>query len=99
LVRRMPAGAVIIDVAIDQGGCIETSRLTSHSEPTYVEDGVIHYAVPNMPGAVPRTSTLALSNATFPYVLALAEHGVRGALARLPELVAGLNTYRGSVTH
>jgi alanine dehydrogenase len=95
----MPDGAAIVDVAIDQGGCIETSRLTSHSHPTYLEYGVRHYAVPNMPGAVPRTSTLALSNATFPYVRELAERGLAGALASRPELGGGVTTHHGAVTH
>src|SRR6266478_2275385 len=80
IVRRMKPGSVIVDVAIDQGGCSETSRPTTHDEPTYVVDGVIHYCVTNMPGAVPRTSTFALNNATLPFVLALADKGYRRAL-------------------
>jgi len=98
-VRGMPDGSVIVDVAIDQGGCIETIRPTSHSQPTYVEEGVIHYGVPNMPGAVPRTSTLALNNATFPYLLELCDRGLPGALRSLPALARGVNCYRGQVTH
>ena len=81
MVKTMKPGAVLVDIAIDQGGCFETSRPTTHAEPTFVEDGVIHYCVTNMPGAVPRTSTFALTNATLPYVKALADHGWRQALA------------------
>ncbi|HVC11427.1 MAG TPA: alanine dehydrogenase [Burkholderiales bacterium] len=99
LVKRMKPGAVVVDVAIDQGGCFETSRPTSHDQPTYVVDGVLHYCVANMPGAVPRTSAFALNNATLPFVLALARHGVRGALERDAHLLAGLNVHRGQVTH
>ncbi len=99
LVRRMKPGAVAVDVAIDQGGCLETSRPTTHDEPTYVVDDVIHYCVANMPGAVPRTSTVALNNATLPFVLALADKGVRRALAEDPDLLAGLNVCAGRITH
>lgn len=95
----MHDGAVLVDVAIDQGGCFETSRETSHSDPTYIIDGVVHYAVGNIPGAVPRTSTAALSNATFPYLLTLADHGLQGALERRPELNPGLNTRDGLITN
>ncbi len=98
LVGRMKPGAVVVDVAIDQGGCFETSRPTTHDHPTYIVDGVIHYCVTNMPGGVPRTSTLALNNATLPYVLALADKGER-ALAEDPHLRAGLNIHRGRITH
>jgi len=98
MVGRMKKGAVLVDVAIDQGGCFETSRATTHSHPTYVVDGVVHYCVANMPGAVPRTSTYALNNATLPYVLALAQHGYREALRRDPHLAAGLNVHEGQVT-
>ena len=98
IVGRMKKGAVLVDVAIDQGGCFETSRATTHSNPTYVVDGVVHYCVANMPGAVPRTSTYALNNATLPYVLALAQHGYREALRRDPHLAAGLNVHEGQVT-
>jgi alanine dehydrogenase len=98
LVSQMKHGAVIVDVAVDQGGCVETIRPTSHSKPTYVVDGVIHYGVPNMPGAVPRTSTLALNNATFPYLMERCRRGVDGALAALPALARGVNCYRGAVT-
>ncbi len=95
----MHDGAVLVDVAIDQGGCFETSRETSHSDPTYVIDGVVHYAVGNIPGAVPRTSTTALSNATFPYLLTLADLGLEGAMKRRPELSSGLNTHAGEITN
>ena len=98
MVSSMRDGSVIVDVAIDQGGCIETARPTSHSDPTYVVDGVIHYCVTNMPGAMPRTSTFALSNVTLPYGLAIAERGV-GALRDDPALLPGLNTYKGKVTY
>ena len=99
MVRRMRRGSVLVDVAIDQGGCFETSRPTSHDDPTYVEEGVVHYCVTNMPGAVARTSAVALNNATLPYVLALAGKGCLRALAEDPHLARGLNIHRGSVTH
>ncbi len=99
LLRQMKPGAVLVDVAIDQGGCFETSRPTTHDDPTYVVDGVVHYCVANMPGAVPRTSTYALNNATLPYVLKLANLGWPKALADDPHLKAGLNVARGKVTH
>jgi alanine dehydrogenase len=99
MVSRMKPGSVLVDVAIDQGGCFETSHPTTHSEPTYVVDGVVHYCVANMPGAVPRTSTYALNNATLPYVLALADLGYRAALTRDPHLLAGLNVHDGHVTN
>lgn len=98
LVEQMPTGAVIVDVAVDQGGCIETLRPTSHSHPTYTECGVVHYGVPNMPGAVPRTSTQALENSTLPYVLSLADHGL-AALDRDPALAKGLNIKDGRIEH
>jgi alanine dehydrogenase len=98
-VRKMRRGAVIVDVAIDQGGCFETSRPTTHDAPTFVVDGVVHYCVTNMPGAVPRTSAYALNNATLPFVLALAEQGIARALAEDPGLRAGLNVHAGQVTH
>jgi alanine dehydrogenase len=99
MVRRMKRGAVLVDIAIDQGGCFETSRPTTHAEPTYVLDGVIHYCVTNMPGAVPRTSTFALTNATLPYVRALADLGWRQALERDPGFAQGLNVHDGAITH
>jgi alanine dehydrogenase len=95
----MKPGAVLVDVSIDQGGCFETSRPTTHSEPTYEVDSVTHYCVTNMPGAVPITSTYALTNATIPYVLALAEYGVEGALVRDPGLRPGVNVASGAVTN
>jgi alanine dehydrogenase len=90
---------VVVDVAIDQGGCFETSRPTTHAEPTFVEEGVVHYCVTNMPGAVARTSAVALNNATLPFVLALAGKGWRRACAENPHLAAGLNVHAGHVTH
>ena len=99
MIASMAPGSVVIDVAVDQGGCIETIRPTSHSDPTYTVDGVIHYAVPNMPGAVPRTSTYALSNATLPYVMRLAEVGFEQAISRDVALWRGVNTCAGHVTH
>jgi alanine dehydrogenase len=96
---RMQPGAVIVDVAIDQGGCFETSRATTHAEPTYVVDGIVHYCVANMPGAVPRTSTFALNNATLPFTLALASKGWRRACADDAHLAAGLTVHEGAITH
>jgi len=98
LVSQMKRGSVIVDVAVDQGGCVETIHPTSHSKPIYSVGGVIHYGVPNMPGAVPRTSTLALNNATFPYLMELCRRGVDGALQSNPALARGVNCYRGEVT-
>ena len=95
----MPDGSVIVDVAVDQGGCVETTRVTTHSQPTFVVDGVLHYGVANMPGAVPRTSSQALSNATLPYALRIANQRVRGALLGDPALLKGLNTCGGQCTH
>jgi alanine dehydrogenase len=99
MVKSMKPGTVLVDIAIDQGGCFETSRPTTHAEPTFVLDGVIHYCVTNMPGAVPRTSTFALTNATLPYVKALADHGWQAALARDEGLARGLNVHDGRVAH
>ncbi len=99
MVSRMKSGSVIVDVAIDQGGCVETARPTSHSNPSFVIDGVVHYCVTNMPGAVPHTSTLALTNSTFPYVLRIAGLGVREALRRDAGFAEGLNTWMGTLTH
>ena len=99
MVKMMQPGAVIVDVAIDQGGATETSRPTTHDNPTYVVDDVIHYCVTNMPGAVPRTSTQGLNNATLPFVLALADKGWRQACADDPHLRAGLNVHAGDVTY
>lgn len=99
MVRSMRPGSVMVDVAIDQGGCFETSHPTSHSDPTFTVDGVIHYCVTNMPGAVPRTSTFALSNVTLPYGLALADRGLVGATLHDPALAKGVNVYNGQITH
>lgn len=97
--RAMRRGSVFVDVGIDQGGCAETSRMTSHAEPTFVEEGVIHYCVPNMPGAVARTSTLALTQATLPYIHALASLGWKEALRRDAGLMQGLQVWNGSLTY
>jgi alanine dehydrogenase len=99
MVKTMKPGAVLVDIAIDQGGCFETSRPTTHAEPTYVLDGVIHYCVTNMPGAVPRTSTFALTNATLPYVRALADLGWQRAIGNDAGLARGLNVHAGALTH
>jgi alanine dehydrogenase len=99
MVRAMRPGAVVVDVAIDQGGCIETARPTSHSDPTYEVNGVTHYCVTNMPGAVPRTSTFALSNVTLPYAVALADRGFAGAIERDPALAKGVNVHAGRITY
>lgn len=98
LVRRMKPGSVIVDISIDQGGCSETSRPTTHAAPTYIDEGVVHYCVTNMPGAVARTSAVALNNATLPFVLAIADRGWRRALADDPHLRNGLNVCRGLLT-
>ena len=99
MIKLMPQGSVVVDVAIDQGGCFETSRPTSHDNPTYVEEGVIHYCVTNMTGAVPRTSTQGLSNATLPFVLALANKGWQQACRDDKHLLEGLNIHDGHVTY
>ena len=99
MVRRMKSGSVLVDISIDQGGCFETSRPTTHAEPTYVIDDVIHYCVTNMPGAVPRTSTFALNNATLPFARKLAGLGWKAALAADPHLANGLNVHAGHVTN
>jgi len=99
MLKTMKKGAVLVDVAIDQGGCFETSRETTHFDPTYTIDGVVHYAVSNMPGAVPRTSTIALTNATLPYALEIANRGWKKALKKHPELKRGANIIEGKVTH
>lgn len=98
LVSKMQDGSVIVDVAVDQGGCVETTKVTTHSEPTFVVDGVVHYGVTNMPGAVPRTSTFALTNVTLPYLLNIARRGFADACRDDPALTAGVNTYDGEVT-
>jgi alanine dehydrogenase len=99
MIGRMKKGSVVVDVAIDQGGCFETSRPTTHADPTFVVDGVVHYCVANMPGAVARTSTFALNNATIGHALALASQGWRAALRADPHLRNGLNVCEGKVTH
>jgi alanine dehydrogenase len=99
VVRRMRPGSVVVDISIDQGGCFETSRPTTHADPTYEVDGVIHYCVTNMPGAVARTSTFALNNATLPFALALADKGWKQAVTDDPHLRDGLNVCRGHITH
>ena len=99
MIAGMKRGAVVVDVAIDQGGCLETAHATTHSDPVYVVDGVVHYCVSNMPAAVPHTSTFALTNATFPYLLELANKGLERACTDHPGLREGVNTYNGYVTH
>jgi alanine dehydrogenase len=99
MVRAMRQGSVLVDVAIDQGGCFETSHETTHTDPVYTVHDVIHYAVGNIPGAVPNTSTYALTNATLRYAVALAHKGVKGAMAALPELLGGVNVVGDSVCH
>jgi alanine dehydrogenase len=99
MVTQMRPGAVMVDISIDQGGCFETSHVTTHAEPTYIVDGVVHYAVGNMPGAVPRTSTYALTNVTLPYLLALATDGAERATADDPALALGVNTWDGKLTN
>ena len=99
LLKKMHTGSVVVDIAIDQGGCLETSRATTHADPTYIEEEVVHYCVANMPGAVARTSTFALNNATLPFALALADKGWRQATTDDPHLRAGLNVHAGQVTY
>ncbi len=99
MIRGMKQGSVVCDVAIDQGGCFETSHATTHSDPVYVVDGVTHYCVANMPGAVPITSTMALTNVTLPYVEAIANRGVTVAIASDPALAKGVNTLGGKLTY
>jgi alanine dehydrogenase len=98
MIAKMRPGAVLVDISIDQGGCSETSHVTTHTHPTYVTHGVVHYAVGNMPGAVPHTSTYALTNATLPYAMALAEKGLVGAIREDPALAKGVNVHEGRVT-
>ncbi|MDQ3646219.1 MAG: alanine dehydrogenase [Actinomycetota bacterium] len=99
IVKAMKPGSVVVDISIDQGGCFETARMTTHSDPTYVVHDVVHYCVGNMPGAVPHTSTYALTNATLPYVVALAEHGLEDAVRDDPLLAKGVNVYKGSIVY
>ena len=98
LVGEMQPGSVLVDISIDQGGCFETSRMTTHADPTYVVSDVVHYCVGNMPGAVPHTSTYALTNVTLPYALHMAGEGLEGAAASDPALAKGVNIYRGTLT-
>ena len=98
MLARMRTGSVLVDISIDQGGCAETSRPTTHREPIYIEENVVHYCVTNMPGAMPRTSTIALTNATLPYAMKLAAKGLRDALRSDPGFLAGLNCYDGHLT-
>lgn len=98
MIKRMKPGSAVVDVAIDQGGCFATSHATTHADPTYIVDDVVHYCVANMPGAVPRTSTFALNNATLPYIVSIANKGYKAALLGDPHLLNGLNVYRGMVT-
>jgi alanine dehydrogenase len=97
--KTMRKGSALVDVAIDQGGCFETSHATTHAEPTYIVDDIVHYCVANMPGAVPRTSAFALNNATLPFTVALADKGAKQAMLDDPHLLAGLNVHRGMVTY
>ena len=99
VIREMKPGAVIVDISIDQGGCFETSHMTTHSDPTYVVHDVVHYCVGNMPGAVPHTSTYALTNATMPYVVALADKGLEGAVRDDAALAKGVNVHKGAVVY
>ena len=99
MLKLMKRGSVIVDVAIDQGGCVETSKPTTHGDPTYIVDDVVHYCVANMPGGVPRTSTLALNNATLPFLVTLANKGYQKALSEDKNFLAGLNIHKGHVTY
>jgi len=99
MIKSMKRGSVIVDVAIDQGGCVETSKPTTHGDPTYIVDDVVHYCVANMPGGVPRTSTLALNNATLPFLVKLANKGYQKALREDKNFLAGLNVHKGDVTY
>jgi alanine dehydrogenase len=99
MLKTMKKGAVLVDVAIDQGGCFETSKATTHAKPIYTVDGVVHYCVANMPGAVPKTSTLALTNATLPYAVEIANKGWKKAMKQNPEIKRGANVVKGKVTY
>lgn len=99
VIGAMAPGSVVVDISVDQGGCFETTKMTTHSDPTYVVDGVVHYGVGNMPGAVPHTSTYALTNSTLPYVVAVAEMGIEGAVREDPALARGLNVYKGEIVY
>jgi alanine dehydrogenase len=95
----MKKGSLIVDVSVDQGGCVETSRPTTHDDPVFVVDGIVHYCVSNMPGAYPRTSTIALTNATLPYIRVIADKGVERAAQEDPVIQSALNTHRGKIVH
>jgi alanine dehydrogenase len=99
MLKLMKRGSVIVDVAIDQGGCVETSKPTTHGDPTYIVDDVVHYCVANMPGGVPRTATLALNNATLPFLVKLANKGYQKALSEDKNFLAGLNVCKGQITY
>ena len=99
MIKSMKRGSVVVDVAIDQGGCVETSKPTTHANPTYLVDDVVHYCVANMPGGVPRTSTMALNKATLPLLIKLADQGYKKTLQENKNYLAGLNVYRGRITH
>ena len=99
MIKSMKRGSVIVDVAIDQGGCVETSKPTTHANPTYIVDDVVHYCVANMPGGVPRTSTLALNNATLPFLIKLVNDGYEKTLKNDKNFLAGLNVFKGTVTY
>jgi alanine dehydrogenase len=99
MLKLMKPRSVVVDVAVDQGGCMETSRPTTHEDPTYDVDGIIHYCVANMPGAVPRTSTIALTNATLPYVMTLADEGWKKAVRKRPDLAKGVSVVGGKITY
>ena len=99
MIKTMKRGSVVVDVAIDQGGCVETSKPTTHGDPTYIVDDVVHYCVANMPGGVPRTSTFALNQATLPYLVTLANKGYKKALTEDKNFLAGLNVHKGEVTY
>jgi alanine dehydrogenase len=98
MIKQMKPGSAVVDVAIDQGGCFATSHATTHADPIYIVDEVVHYCVANMPGAVPRTSAVALNNATLPYIVSIANKGYKAALLADPHLLNGLNVYKGKVT-
>ena len=99
MIKSMKRGSVIVDVAIDQGGCVETSKPTTHAEPTYIVDDVVHYCVANMPGGVPRTSTMALNKATLPLLIKLADQGYEKTLKENKNYLAGLNVFKGHITY